>query len=265
MFDNLRLGVGDIWRGLCMWRTWLYLAYQDVGARYRRSLLGPFWIAAGFVAQSASMGIVFGAIFRQSVTELLPYILGGLIVFSFSGIPFSDGPDAFGSAASTIRAFPLPLSFHLFRMILRNLINLAHNLVVFFIVFLLCRHTIQVTPLIIPGVIVVTLFVVGASAITAVVGLRYRDIKFLLPYLWQIIFFATPVLWRADAIPKGDPRRMLFEYNPVYYLVEVVRRPLLGEPVAPNIWPVAVGMIFIILPISLVVFSTYRKRIALWI
>jgi ABC-type polysaccharide/polyol phosphate export permease len=248
-----------------MWRTWLYLAYQDVGARYRRSLLGPFWIAAGTVAQATSMGIVFGAIFRSPVTELLPYIMGGLIVFNFSGIAFTDGPETFSAAASTIRAFPLPISFHLYRMIVRNLINVGHNLIVFFIVFLICRHTVQVTPLIVPGVILVTLFVAGASAITAVVGLRYRDIKFLLPYLWQIIFFATPVLWKADAIPKGDPRRIIFEYNPVYYLVEVVRRPLLGEPILPNIWPVSIGLVVILLPISLIVFSIYRKRIALWI
>lgn len=265
MFRNLALGLNDILRGLMMWRTWTYLAYQDVGARYRRSLLGPFWISAGTVAQAASMGIVFGVIFHQPVSVLLPYIMGGLIVFNFSGIPFSEGPETFSSAASAIKAFPLPFSFHLFRMTLRNLINLGHNLVVFFIVVLLCRHSIKVTPFIFPGVIIVFLFVLSASAITAIVGLRFRDIKFLLPYLWQIIFFATPVLWRADAIPVGDKRRIIFEYNPVYYLVEVVRRPLLGEAVAPNIWPFAILIVVVLIPISLIVFSTYRRQIALWI
>lgn len=262
-FKEIKAAASDITRALKLYETWSYLAYQDVGARYRRSLLGPFWIAAGTVAQALSMGIVFGAIMGQPLAQILPYIMGGLVVFNFMGIPFNEGCETFVAAATTIRAYPLPFAFHLFRMVLRSIIAIAHNLVVYFIVVLLCRHSINVSPEIIPGFLLIVIFVLAASTITSVIGLRYRDIRFLLPYLWQIAFFATPVFWKAESI--SDKRRIIFEYNPIYYLMEVVRRPLLGEPVAPHVWPVAILVVAILAPAALIVFAIYRKRIALWV
>jgi ABC-type polysaccharide/polyol phosphate export permease len=265
LFKQTRTAANDIQRGLALYKTWSYLAYQDVGARYRRSLLGPFWIAAGTVAQAASMTIVYGAIMHLPLAQMLPYIMGGLVVFNFMGIPFTDGCETYTGAASTIRAYPLPYSFHIFRMVLRALVVMAHNLVVYFLVVFLCERTVHVTPMIIPAVLLITFFVVCASTITATISLRFRDVRFLLPYLWQILFFSTPVFWRADSFAIGDKRRMIFEYNPIYYLMEVVRRPLLGEQIAPHIWPVAITIVAILAPMAFIVFALFRKRIALWV
>jgi ABC-type polysaccharide/polyol phosphate export permease len=263
LLKDIRVAADDISRALKLYKTWSYLAYQDVIARYRRSLLGPFWIAAGTVAQALSMSIVYGAIMRQPLAELLPYIMGGLLIFNFLGIPFNEGCETFSGAATTIRTYPLPLAFHMFRMMIRNFVQLAHSAAVYFIVVLLLKHSISVTPMIIPGLILMILFVMGASAISSIAAMRFRDIRFLLPYAWQILFFSTPVFWKAESISKAH--RFIFEYNPFYYLIEIVRRPLLGEPVAPHIWPVAIAIVCAVMPIGFLVFATFRKRIALWI
>lgn len=51
-----RLAFKDIQEGLSKWRIWLMLAYQDIKLRYRRSILGPFWITLSMAISVYSMG-----------------------------------------------------------------------------------------------------------------------------------------------------------------------------------------------------------------
>jgi ABC-type polysaccharide/polyol phosphate export permease len=72
----------------------------------------------------------------------------------------------------------------------------------------------------------------------------------------------TPILWHADQIPG---RRMLVVFNPFYYLVEVIRQPLLGHPPSLLIWSVAAGMTLIGFIVALAFFSRFRNRIVYWL
>ncbi|MFT4252078.1 MAG: ABC transporter permease [Caulobacter sp.] len=253
----------DIQKGLKLYKTWGFLAYQDVVSRYRRSLFGPLWISAGMLTTAGALALVFSTIFRVPLTEFLPFVVAGLVVFTFIGVPFTEGGDVYLQAASTIKAYPLPFSFHIFRLAARSLIVFGHNLLVFAAVKLIFSHNLLINPQVILGLFLVSVFVAAASVVLGVVGARFKDVRLLVPYVWTIVFYLTPVIWTTKSI--HDARSFIYKYNPFYYLLETVRNPLLGIYVPWNIFTVALLIDLLAVVAAVVSLAMFRKRIALWV
>jgi ABC-type polysaccharide/polyol phosphate export permease len=70
------------------------------------------------------------------------------------------------------------------------------------------------------------------------------------------------VLWHPDRLPN---RAALVDFNPLYYFLEVIRDPLLGNAPAPSVWAVAIGLTLIHGAIAIPFFSRFNKRIAYWV
>lgn len=255
----------DIFNGAKLYKTWGFLAYQDVVARYRRSLFGPFWISAGMLTTAAALALVFSTIFRVPLTEFLPFVVAGLVVFTFIGVPFNEGGDVYLQAASTIKAYPLPYSFHIYRLFARNIVVLGHNLVVFAAVKLIFAHNLIINPQVVLGLVLTSVFVSAASLVLGVIGARFKDVRLLVPFLWTIVFYLTPVIWKTTSIHPDDPRTFIFHYNPFYYLLVTVRDPLLGIFVPWHMFGVALSINVVTVLIAIVALGMFRKRIALWV
>jgi ABC-type polysaccharide/polyol phosphate export permease len=58
--NNLQLALRDLWQGLLQFRVWSLLAWQEVRQRYRRSMLGPFWLTISTGVMIAAMGPLYG-------------------------------------------------------------------------------------------------------------------------------------------------------------------------------------------------------------
>ncbi len=253
----------DLFQGLGLYKSWVYLSYQDLISRYRRSILGPVWISGIMISQAAALSIVFSTIYHVALQDFLPYIICGLSVFGFIAAPFGEGSETFAIFRPIINSHPLPMSFHIFRMTCRHFIILLHNLVVFFVVYLAINHSLAVSLMIIPGAIICVAFVTSCMFIIAPLCARFRDLKFALPYVWNLVFYLTPVVWKAGQI--GKKSALIYEFNPFYYALEVVRGPLLGTPFEPVVFLNAILVTIAAMVLAGVVFMVTRKSIALWI
>ena len=81
------------------------------------------------------LGIVFGTIFRAPITDFLPNLAVGIVVWSiFSGL-IIEGCDSFSSARNTILAVRMPLSINILRVLARNVFILGHNILILLVVF----------------------------------------------------------------------------------------------------------------------------------
>ena len=72
-----RKSLADIWHAVRYPHLWLLLGWQDIKQRYRRSMLGPFWLTISTAFMVASLGLVYSRIFGQAVAEYLPYLAAG--------------------------------------------------------------------------------------------------------------------------------------------------------------------------------------------
>lgn len=73
---------GDLVYGFGKRELWLHLGWQDIKQRYRRSVLGPFWITIATGTTAVAMGGLYSMLFKLELSEHLPYVTLGLIVWN---------------------------------------------------------------------------------------------------------------------------------------------------------------------------------------
>lgn len=254
--NDAKLGVG-------LHRIWIYQAYHSITARYKRSIFGPLWMTASIIVTALSLSIVFGGIFGQPMREFLPYITAGLLLWGPISMPMNEAPEIFVQSSHIIRSHPFPFTFYVLEMVCRNFFLFLHNAAAFFVVALFAGGLAAPNWTIVPAVILVYLTICFYSSLSAMIAARYRDVRFIFPYVAQLLFFVTPVFWHADQI-KG-PRRLLAEYNPLFHLLEIVRKPLFGSVGRPIDWIDSSALLLLGVILWLLFFPANRRRIAFWV
>ena len=241
------------------------LGWQDVRQRYRRSALGPFWLTISMGVMIGTIGLVFGQIFKSPMEEFLPFLATGLILWTFISTMITEGCSSFIAAEAVIKQLPIPLSVHVFRQLWRNLIILAHNIVILPLVMLVVGKTITVDALLaIPGMIILLLNLTWLCIFLGIVCARFRDIPQIVGSLLQVIFYLTPIMWLPSLLPQRAGTYML-DFNPFFHLLEIVRAPLLGQLPSAENWLASLGIALVGWIATIFLFARYRRRIAYWL
>ena len=241
------------------------LGWQDVKQRYRRSALGPFWLTISMGVMIATIGLVFGNLFKTPMQDFLPFLTVGMIVWTFMSSVIAEGCLGFVAAEGVIKQLPLPLFIHIARVIWRNFLILAHNTVIFPLVLIAVGKPIGMEAFVaIPGLLLVILNLAWVVLILAILCARYRDLPQIINSVLQVIFYLTPIMWLPTLLPERSNAALLV-WNPLYHLVEIVRAPLLSTvPLALN-WEVALGLAVVGWAMALAVYGRYKTRIAYWL
>ena len=258
-------GLSDVIASFKSIRLPIFLAYSDIRQRYRRSSLGPFWITISMGVTIGCIGVIFGNIFKAPISEFLPFLSVGLILWGFMSAVLTEATTVFPAAEGIIRQLPIPLFTHVERMVMRNVYILAHNFVVLPVVFLCVQKPISLISLLaIPGFFLVLLNLIWMTLILSILCARFRDLTQIVSSFLQIFFYITPIIWLPSLLPTRASM-MVLEPNPFFHLLSIVREPLLGNfPTASN-WIFSIVMSILGCFISLIFFNTYRKRIAYWL
>ena len=122
---------GDLVDGFARRELWLHLGWQDIKQRYRRSVLGPFWITIATGATAVAMGGLYSKLFHLELSEHLPYVTLGLIIWNLINASILEGADVFVANEGLIKQLPTPLSVHVYRLVWRQMILFAHNIVIY--------------------------------------------------------------------------------------------------------------------------------------
>jgi lipopolysaccharide transport system permease protein len=193
------------------------------------------------------------------------------VLWNFISTLTAEGCTCFTLAESMIRAMRMPLSLHAARVVVRNILVLAHNIVVIVVVFII-MHKLpgHFAFMILPAL---ALWLVDAVAVSLLLGVfcaRYRDVPPIIASIMQIAFFVSPVLWSPAVLAHRGLGIYLVKWNPFYALLEIVRgpllgSPLLGSPLAAETWGVAAGYSAILVLLAAVAFARARARIAYWV
>ncbi|GAB20218.1 putative ABC transporter permease protein [Gordonia effusa NBRC 100432] len=265
---TLRRAFADLSEGLRTRELWLHLGWQDIRQRYRRSVLGPLWITVATAITAVAMGLLYSQLFGIDIDTFLPYVTLGLVFWNFIQNSITDGSEVFATNEGLIKQLPAPVSVHVYRIVWRQLIIFAHNIVIFIAIWAIFRPPTGWTALLI--VPAMALFVLNSIWVTIVFGIlstRFRDIKQLLTTAVQLIFFMTPIIWsiNMDSMSKMSDRMRLVELNPMYHYLEITRGPLLGQHVEFYHWAIVLGCTAVGWLMALFVMRNYRARVAYWV
>jgi ABC-2 type transport system permease protein len=260
---------GDLSQGWKQRTLWGYLGWQDIKQRYKRSVLGPLWISITMAVVAVAMGILYGALFGEPIREFLPYVATGLLIWYFINGCILEGSEVFIANEGLIRFLPAPLSLHVYRLLWRQTLFFAHNLVVWLALVIIFRPPLSLSSFMaIPAFAVLLLNGAWISVLAGIVATRFRDIPPIIASLSQLLFFMTPIVWRYDTLlenPAVAERARIAEINPVLHFVEIVRQPLIGEEIAWRHWWITGAITVVGIAVALVALRNYRARVAYWV
>ena len=262
---GISVAVSDVQRGLGQASLAGTLGWQDVKQRYRRSKLGPFWLTISMAVLIGTIGLVFGSIFQAPMAEFLPFLALGIICWTFIASVINEGCVEFVNAESVIKQLPLPWFLHSLRVIWRNVIILAHNMVIVPILFLVfLKPMTWVALLAIPGLALGIVNLAWMALLVGIVCTRYRDLAQIVASVLQIAFYLTPIIW-MPSLMSGRASTLFLNANPFYHLLEVVRAPILGS--APSLlnWVVCLAMAVLGWGLTIFMFGRYRDRMSYWL
>jgi lipopolysaccharide transport system permease protein len=261
--DRIRHAFADIRAAGGLWRLCWTLGWLDVKLRYRGSVLGPFWLTASTAVMIAAMGVLYTTLFKTDITSYLPFLTLSLVLWGFLSSMVNEGTSCLTQAEYMIRSMRVPFALHAGRVLVRNILVLLHNVLVVVVVFALFHVWPGVRAFsALPGAALWLLDGTAAALFLGILGARYRDIPPIIGSLMQIFFFISPVIWKPELIERGHA---WLQINPFYPLMEIVRRPLLGEVVPPHLWHVALGWSGVLCVLTLLLFMRVRARLAYWV
>jgi lipopolysaccharide transport system permease protein len=254
-------GLAELWR----YRGLLYfLVWRDVKVRYKQTLLGVAWAVLQPTMTMIVFTIFFGK-FAKLPSEGIPYPLFTLAAV----LPWQLFASALQASSESLVAnqhliskvyFPrliLPIG-----AMLASLVDFVFALVVLIAVMIYYRVAPTAMIVVLPGLVILTL--VSALAVgvwLSALNVKYRDIRYLIPFVVQLWLFATPVAYSGTIVPQN--LRPIWAINPMAPVVEGFRWALLGAR-APdtNMVLVSVSVVLAVLVCGLFYFRRTERTFA---
>ena len=264
MVRDIYAGVADIYDGLRKWRMWWMLAWNDVRRRYRRSVLGQFWLTMSMAVTIGGLGFVYSHLFGVDVSTYLPYIAVTFVIWAIISPVIVDSCNALIESDHLLRHISLPRSLFAYRVLARNLIIAGHNILIIPIVFIIFHVGITANILwLAVGLALVSINGFWIGYFLSIVCARFRDIPQIVASIMQVVFFVTPVMFLPSQLAKRGIS--VVKWNPFANLLEVVRDPILGA--VPSAWALGscaamalVGFL-VLIPFA----GRYAPRVIYWV
>jgi len=239
-----------------------FLVWRDVKVRYKQTVLGIGWSVLQPFLTMVVFTVFFGRLAKVP-SDGVPYPL-----FSLAALV----PWTYFAAAAANGATSLVGNQHLVAKVYfpRVLVPLAAvlmpavDLVMAFGMLILLMAWYHVVPT--PAVIALPLYVVlgtlaafAATLWTSALSVRYRDARYVLPFVMQIWLFITPVAYPASMVPARW--RLVYALNPMATVVEGFRSSLLGTPAPGAMAIIAVAAVAVTLSGGIVYFRSVEGTI----
>lgn len=262
---QLAASFNDVREGFRRRRNWSYLAGENVRNRYRRTVLGPWWMTLQMAVFIAGITVVFGQIQGLSLRDFLPYAAVGYITFGLLTGMTRAGADVFIRNSSTMKSSRQPLSSLVLREVSIEVIHFLHNMVLFIVIVAL--RLVPLSPkmlLALPVLVVIALNGLCVGLWLGPTVARFRDVQPLINSILGVAIFFSPVLYHPSAL-SSSARRAIFAWNPFTYCISAFRAPLIGAPLLSIYYIGLVLVTAINLGLALVVFTRARSRLPYWV
>ena len=257
------VGATDIVRSFRRITLWAMPGWFDFILGYRRTLLGPFWETVAMALWIGGLGVVFSYSLGEGDTKYMAYVgVGGRrVVLHVVADDEQRRPVPKQRLPHSQCEQPLVHICSAPRRRLRGPFVVAHagsgrGLGHVGMALAVADSALGAGRRRAPS------HFAWMAALIGLAGARFADTKHGLSLAMRFLFFATPVFWRADAL--GD-RSMIAMANPFTHFLEVVRAPLLGEPVSDIAWTVVLATSATGIIPTVLVYGQYSRRLVFWL
>ena len=254
------LSLKDIWayRELLFFLTW-----RDVKVRYKQTALGAAWA----ILQPLFMMLIFTIFFGRLAgvgSSGIPYplfALAGLVPWTFFSNAISASGNSLVGSAHLITKVYFPRLIVPAAAMLAGLIDFLLAFLLLCLLMIYYRVTLTVQILFLPVLVLLTaLFSLAVGTWMSALNVKYRDVRFALPFLIQLWLFVSSVILPSSSVPPKY--RWLLLFNPMSGIIEGYRSALFGLPFDWLALSIASGLTLLSLLYAIYAFARVERSFA---
>ncbi len=246
-------------REIWSYRELLYfLAWRDLKVRYKQTAFGLAWAVLQPLLLMAIFSVSIGRI-PGIATNGVPYplfVLAGLVPWTFFSQGVSGASNSLVGGESIITKVYFPRLLVPLGVVASFVPDLVVALVLLAVILVAGGIAPSATLLgLVPAVLSLLVTTIGVGAFLAAVNVRYRDVRYAVPFLMQVWLFASPIVYASSLL--GSRLRLIFSLNPLAAPIELFRWSVAGGSV-----PDASVSISLLISLALLVGSlVYFRRV----
>lgn len=223
--DRISMDWSELWhyKELFYFFTW-----RDIKVKYKQTVLGFLWVILQPIVMTILLSISVGAIISGQGHMSLPYpvfAMSGLLIWNIFSSGLMNAGNSMVTNANIIKKIYFPRLIIPVSAVLVSLFDFLPSLVIFII--LLFYYHIQVNillfiPLLVVSICFTAIATFGLGSLLAALNIKYRDFRYIIPFMIQAFLFLTPVIYPLSILHTPALRYAL-ALNPVYGAIELFR------------------------------------------
>lgn len=202
------------------------LVVNELRLRYRRSVLGFLWSMLNPLLMMAVLTFVFSTVMRFDREDYWALLFAGLLPWIFFSQSIALSLMSIVGKGSLLKKVYIPKAIIPLAAVLSCLVNFLLSFGPLLLIMVVMGRELNESLLFLPvATLFLAAFAAGFSFLFSCLNVFFRDFTHMTDVLLQAWFYASPVIYTVDMVPAGY--REAFTWNPVYYLLECFRRPIL--------------------------------------
>lgn len=228
--SKVNLGLKELWdyRELFYFFTW-----RDVKVKYKQTILGFLWA----ILQPLFMAVVFTLFLGDSITQKtalkIPYqvfALSGMLLWGIFSGGVSNAANSMVTNANIIKKIYFPRLIIPISSILVALFDFCISIIIFIIIVFIYKVEINYSRMFVLfplSVLITCISAMGIGTLLSALNIKYRDVRYVIPFLVQGLLFLTPVLYPVT-ISSNSTVQFILKLNPMSAGLELMRGMFLG-------------------------------------
>ena len=246
--------------------SWLYSAYFNFLIRYRKTLLGPAWLLVGPTLFIVTLGLLFAQIGGTDPAIFVPHLTIGFIVWTLITGFVTHSTTVFQRNRPQILQGGMTLTDIVMVDAFSTILHFLHQVILIIAVFVIFGIGVSFYALLsLAGLALLIANGIWLTLFFGIVGARYRDLSEVVQAIMRIAFLATPIIWMPGGVGRGGIMGAFLTFNPFYHFLELVRAPLLGNPISPLSWLVVLSITAAGFASAHFFYQRFSRQVPLWV
>jgi len=211
-----------------------YLSLRDVFVRYKQTWVGFGWSIIRPLINIIIFGCLSYLVDRsQDFTHRFVVVSAGVVFWQLISTTITDVSNSLTANANLLTKVYFPKLILPFTSILVCLIDFLIAFVIFLVLFFAVEGLPPWQIVYLPFILIYTIiFCLGVGLIFATAAVKYRDVKFILPFILQILFYASPVFLTSEFVlkqPIPEALKVIYQLNPLVFILNSFKYCFYGE------------------------------------
>lgn len=226
------LSATNYWKDLYRYRELFYvLSWRDIKVKYKQTVIGVLWAILRPLLSMGILAIVFGYFAKLPTTGDIPYpllVLAGIIPWQFFSNATSESGNSLLDNQNLITKVYFPRIIIPLSATITSFVDFLIALFLFFPLMLIYRFVPSWHIVFLPVfTLLIFLLSFGVGALLTALNVKYRDFRYVIPFLVQIGLYLSPVGYSTAVVPSNIS--WIYSLNPMVGIIEGFRWCLLGE------------------------------------